>query len=49
MIRDSSQKAQMVHNEEVKAMETEQIIADEVWSFIKKQKHCLAEELSSGD
>jgi transposase-like protein len=36
VIREASQKAQMIHNEEVKEVETEQIVADEMWSFIKK-------------
>jgi transposase-like protein len=36
VIREASQKAQMIHNEEVKEVETEQIIADEMWSFVKK-------------
>ena len=36
LIRDAAQKAQMVHNQEVKQVTTEEIIGDEMWSFIKK-------------
>ena len=38
LIRDASQKAQMVHNAEVKQVETQEIIADEMWSFVQKNK-----------
>ncbi len=41
LIRDASHKAQMVHNAEVKKVETTDIIADEMWSFIKKTKERL--------
>ncbi len=36
VVRASSQKAQLVHNEEVKDVDTYPIIADEMWSFVKK-------------
>ena len=42
LIRDASQKAQMVHNAEVEQVKTNEIIGDEMWSYIKK-----AEELRS--
>ena len=29
-------RAQLVHNEEVKEIETDPVIADEMWSFVKK-------------
>lgn len=35
LVRAASQKAQLVHNEEVQDVECEQIIADEMWSFIR--------------
>jgi transposase-like protein len=38
IIRAASKKAQMVHNEEVKAVKTEAICADEMWSFVQKNK-----------
>lgn len=36
IIHDASYRAQLVHNEEVKEVETDEIIADEMWSFAKK-------------
>lgn len=41
VVRASSQKAQLVHNQEVKDVETEQVIADEMWSFVKKSKNTV--------
>ena len=35
------EKAQLVHNEEVKDVETDQVIADEMWSFVKKSKNTV--------
>ncbi len=37
LIRDASQKAQMIHNAEVQQVETEQVSADEMWSFVEKR------------
>ncbi len=39
----ASQKAQMIHNAEVQQVETIAITADELWSFIQKNKNnvCL--------
>lgn len=36
MIRAASQKAQIIHNAQVKAVETEAICADQLWSFGEK-------------
>jgi transposase-like protein len=36
LIRDASQKAQMIHNAEVQQVKTDEIIGDEMWSYIKK-------------
>jgi hypothetical protein len=36
LIRDASQKAQMIHNAEVQQVEAEEVSADEMWSFVKK-------------
>ncbi len=41
VVRAASQKAQLVHNEEVKDVETEQVVADEMWSFVKKSKNIV--------
>lgn len=38
IVRTASYKAQLVHNEEVKDVECNQVIADEMWSFVKKNK-----------
>jgi len=40
LVRDASQKAQMIHNAFVQQVETIAITALELWSFIQiKQKH----------
>ena len=36
LVRAVSQQAQLVHNVEVQAVETEAVSADELWSFIAK-------------
>ncbi len=36
IIRASSTKGQLVHNQQVQAVETQEIGADEFWSFVKK-------------
>jgi len=38
IIRQASQKTQMIHNQEVKAVETEEISSDEMWSFVEKNR-----------
>lgn len=38
IVQAASQKAQMVHNAEVQAVDTDAISADELWSFDKKNK-----------
>ena len=38
IVRAASQKAQLVHNGEVKAVETEEVSADEMWSFVSKNR-----------
>ena len=39
IIRDASEKAQLVHNDALNDVETEQIDADEMWSFVQKNKN----------
>jgi transposase-like protein len=39
IIRQASQKAQMVHNQEVQTVETDAISADELWSFVEKNRN----------
>ena len=38
LIRMASQKAQMVHNAKVQDVQTDAIAADEMWSFVEKNK-----------
>ena len=39
LVRRASVKGQMVHNKEVKQIETEQLAGDEFWSFVQKNKN----------
>ncbi len=34
LIRDAAEKSQMVHNAEIRQVETNEIIADEMWSVV---------------
>jgi len=38
IVRAASQRAQLVHNAEVQAVQTEEVSADELWSFVSKNK-----------
>ncbi len=44
VVRASSQKALLVDNEEVKEVDTEKVIADEMWSFVQKNKNAVSLE-----
>jgi transposase-like protein len=44
LIRDASQKAQMMHNAFVQQVRTIAITADELWSFIQKNKNIVCLE-----
>jgi hypothetical protein len=46
LIQAASQKAQMVHNAEVKAVDTDAIAADELWSFVQKNKSTACQKKS---
>ena len=39
LVRAASQKAQQVHNQEVQKVESEELVGDEMWSFVKKSKN----------
>jgi transposase-like protein len=41
IIRQASQKAQMIHNQEVKAVETTEVSSDEMWSFVEKNRRTV--------
>ena len=38
IIRASSSRALLVHNDQVEAVETEEVSGDEMWSFVQKNK-----------
>jgi len=39
IIQAAAQKAQMVHNAEIQAVDPDAIAADELWSFVQKNKN----------
>ncbi len=39
IVRRASQKAQLVHNQAVQAVDTQSIVADEMGSFVQKNKN----------
>ena len=49
IVHATAYRVQSVHNEEVREIETDQVIADEMWSFVKKQKQCGSEDINLGD
>ncbi len=38
IVRAASQKAQLIHNQAVQAAETQEVSADEMWSFVAKNR-----------
>ena len=44
IVRSASYKAQLIHNEEVKDVDCDQITGDEMWSFVKKSKSNAVQE-----
>lgn len=38
IVRAASQPAQLVHNAQIRAVQTEEVSADELWSFVSKNK-----------
>ena len=38
IVRAASQQAQLVHNAEVQSVQTEDVSADELWSFVSKNR-----------
>jgi len=43
-VRDASQKAQMIHNQQVQQKETEEVMADEMWSFVEKNRKTASQK-----
>ena len=39
IVRAASQRAQQVHNAQVQAVKTDEVSANEMWSFVKKSKN----------
>jgi len=44
IIRQASQKAQMIHNQEVKDVETSAVSSDEMWSFVEKNRETVCHQ-----
>jgi lambda repressor-like predicted transcriptional regulator len=42
LVRTGSQQAQLVHKAEVQAVQTEEVSADELWSFGQKNKSSVS-------
>ncbi len=38
IVRAASAKAQLIHNHQVEQVETEEVSADEMWSFVQKNR-----------
>ncbi len=43
IVRAASQQAQLVHNAKVQAVQTEEVSADELWSFVAKNKSSVSQ------
>lgn len=48
IVRAASQQAQLVHNAQVQAVQTEEVSADELWSFVAKNNSSMSPELFRG-
>ena len=48
VVRAANQKAQMVHNEEVKDVECQEISGDEMWSFVKNRSAVIGQRQRLG-
>lgn len=46
LIRAGSQKAQLIHNAQVQAVDTDAIAADEMWSFVEKNRSTVCQRNS---
>ena len=49
LVRAASQKAQLVHNAELQAVETEEVSADELWSFVSKNRNTVAPKIERSE
>jgi hypothetical protein len=48
-VQAAAEKAQMVHNHKVKNVDTDAIAADELWSFVEKNKNTAAQRAELTD
>jgi hypothetical protein len=39
LLRAASEKSQLVHNQAIQAGDTDEIVADEMWAFVQKNKN----------
>jgi transposase-like protein len=44
IVRSSAQKAQMLHNVSVQNVDTDAVAADELWSFVEKNKNTACQK-----
>lgn len=49
IVRAASQKAQLVHNQELQSVETEEVCADEMWSFVAKNRSNAPARSATGE
>jgi hypothetical protein len=42
IVRSSSVRALLVHNEQVEQVETEEVSGDEMWSFVQKNRNSVS-------
>jgi len=44
VVRAASQKALFLHNAQVQKIETNEVIADEMWSFVEKNRKTVCQK-----
>ena len=44
LVRDASSKAQIIHNHQIQKIETDEVIADEMWSFVQKNRKIVCQK-----
>ena len=49
IVRSASAKAQLIHNQEVTQLQTNEVIGDEMWSFVKKTEAVCSRRIMLGD
>jgi hypothetical protein len=46
-VKRAAIKGQMVHNHEVQSVDTDEVVADEMWSFVQKNRNSVPLRKSS--